>query len=402
MSTASALHGVDGDLPMPRSHWPVHAEDEIAAVTAVLRSGRVNALHHGDEVRAFEAAFAALCDQPHAIAMANGTVTLEVALRALGIGPGDEVVVTPRSFVASASAVVAVGGVPVFADVDPVSQGITAAGIAAVLTARTRAILPVHLNGWPCDMPAIMALANERGLLVIEDCAQAHGARIAGRPVGSFGDAASFSFCTDKIISTGGEGGMLVLRDADVHARAWSLKDHGKTLAAPQPPGPAFRWLHADFGSNHRMTEMQAAIGRRQLGRLPQMLATRRANAAGLDTALGNLPALRLTVPDPDVEHARYKYYAFVRPARLRGGWDRDRIVATAMAEGVPCQSGVCPEIYRERAFVEAGLVPMRRLPVARKLGETSIMLPIDPTLSLGDIGRIGDRLAAIVTEATL
>lgn len=400
MSAAAALHEVV-TTEMPRSRWPVHAEEEIEAVVAVLRSGRVNALHHGDEVKAFEAGFAALCEQPHAIAMANGTLTLEVALRALGIGEGDEVVVTPRSFVASASVVVAVGATPVFAEVDRASQGITAAGIAAVLTPRTRAILPVHLNGWPCAMPAIMALALQHDLRVIEDCAQAHGARIGGRPVGSFGDAASFSFCTDKIISTGGEGGMLMLRDADVHARAWSMKDHGKQLGSTQPPGPTFRWLHAHFGSNYRMTEMQATIGRRQLARLPQMLAARRANAAVLDTALGNLLALRLAVPDDDIEHARYKYYAFVRPERLRKDWNRDRIVGEAMAQGLPCQSGACPEIYREQAFVDAGLAPIKRLQVARMLGETSLMMPIDPTLSPGDVRFIGERLAAIVTQAT-
>ncbi|GGE14497.1 aminotransferase [Polymorphobacter glacialis] len=388
-------------LAIPASRWPVHDEDEIEAVVAVLRSGRVNALHHGDEVRAFEAGFAALSNQPHAIAMANGTVTLEIALRALGIGAGDEVVVTPRSFVASASVVVAVGATPVFADVDPHSQGIAAAGIAAVLTPRTRAILPVHVAGWPCDMDAIMALARDNDLRVVEDCAQAHGARLGGRPVGSFGDAASFSFCTDKIISTGGEGGMLVLRDAEVHARAWSLKDHGKQLAAPQPPGPQFRWLHGSFGSNHRMTEMQAAIGRRQLARLPATLAARQARADTLDAALGNLAALRLTVPEPDIEHARYKYYAFIRPKLLRAGWDRDRIVKTAMAQGLPCQAGICPEIYREQAFVAAGLAPPQRLPMARLLGETSLMLPIDPTLSTDDVALIGRRLAAIINEGT-
>ena len=384
---------------MPRSRWPCHAEDEIAAVADVLRSGRVNALHHGDQTRAFETEFAAACAMPHAIAMANGTVTMEVALRALGIGPGDEVIVSPRSFIASASVVVAVGATPVFADVDADSQNITAATIAAVMTPQTRALLPVHLAGHPCDMDAIMALARGAGLSVIEDCAQAHGGSWRGKPLGSYGDAASFSFCTDKIMSTGGEGGMLLLRDADAHARAWSLKDHGKTLRPAEAPGPAFRWLHDGFGSNLRMTEMQAAIGRRQLARLPQWRAARQRNAAVLDAAFCDQPALRLPPPEPG--HARYKYYAFVRPERLAPGWSRERIVAAAMAAGVAANSGICPEIYREAAFRRAGIGPPQRLPVARALGETSLMLPVDPTMSAADMAVVARGLAAILREAT-
>lgn len=399
MSTGSMLRSIAADAS-PRSRWPVYAMDEIDAVVRVLESGRVNALHHGDETRAFEAEFAGACTMPHAIAMANGTVTLETALRALGIGAGDEVVVSPRSFVASASCVVAVGATPVFADVDAESQNITAATIAAVMTRRTRAILPVHLAGWPCAMDAIMALATSAGVMVIEDCAQAHGATYRGRPLGCFGDAASFSFCTDKIMSTGGEGGMLLVRDPAVHARAWSLKDHGKTLGSQQPPGPAFRWLHDGFGSNLRMTEMQAAIGRRQLQKLPAWRAARQRNAAVYDAVLDAAPALRLTQPGPEIGHARYKYYAFVRPERLRSGWDRDRIVAAAMARGLPCQAGICPEIYREAAFRRAGIGPATPLPVARTLGETSLMLPVDPTLSVDDIGIIAGRMAAILAEA--
>jgi dTDP-4-amino-4,6-dideoxygalactose transaminase len=384
-----------------RSTWPRHEEDEIAAVVEVLRSGRVNALTHGDRCRAFEAAFAERCDMPHAIAMANGTVTLEVALKALGIGPGDEVVVTPRSFMASAGCVVAVGARPVFADVDPDSQLLTAAGIEAVLTPRTRAIVPVHLAGWPCDMPAIMALARAHGLVVIEDCAQAHGARLDGRPVGSFGDAASFSFCTDKIMSTGGEGGILLLRDPAVHARAWSLKDHGKRLAAPMQPGIAFRWLHDDFGSNHRLTEMQAAIGLVQLGKLDRWLEARRCNAAALFAALEGCAALRLPRPGPNIAHAWYKFGAFVRADRLRPGASRDSILLRAHAGGVPVFAGTCPEIYCEEAFRRNGMQPPAPLPVARALGTSSLMLQVDHSLDPADVAATGKRLAEIVEEAT-
>ncbi len=399
MSTAFQLRDVAD--PLPRSRWPVYAEDEIAAATEVLRSGRVNALHHGDQCRAFEAAYARACNMPYALAMANGTATLEVALRALGIGPGDEVIVTPRSFVASASCVVAVGATPVFADVDPVTQNLDPASVATVIGPRTRAILVVHLAGWPCAMEALGILADDNHLAIIEDCAQAHGATIDGRPVGSFGDAASFSFCTDKIMSTGGEGGMLLLRDPDVHARAWSLKDHGKRYGRALPPGPSFRWLHDSFGSNLRMTEFQAAIGCRQLQKLPSWTEARRRNAATLDDHLDGLSALRLTVPTAEIGHAYYKYYAFIRPRHLRSGWDRDRIVAAAMEAGLPCQSGICPEIYREAAFVKAGIGPEAPLPVAQELGTTSLMLPVDQTLSPADMALIAERLAAIIAAAT-
>lgn len=386
-----------------RSLWPVYAEDEIAAVVDVLRSGRVNSLHHGERCAAFEAAFTRLCDMPHAVAVANGTVALEVALRALGIGPGDEVIVPARSFVASASCVVAVGATPVFADVDETSQGLSVASVEAQLSARSRAIIVVHIGGYPAAADELATLARRRGLKLIEDGAQAHGATRDGRPVGSFGDAAAFSFCTDKIMSTGGEGGMLVMRDGDVARRAWSLKDHGKELSATAAPatGHVFRWVHESFGSNYRLTEMQAAIGLIQLGKLEQWIATRRRNAAAILAELAPAPALRIFRPDSNIGHAWYKFYSFVRPEWLRAGWTRDRIVEEAWARGIPCLSGICPEIYREHAFTAASIGPARPLPMARRMGETSLMLPVDPTLAETDCRRMGRVLRAIVDEAS-
>jgi dTDP-4-amino-4,6-dideoxygalactose transaminase len=385
-----------------RSHWPIYGEDEIAEVVDILRSGRVNALHHGDRCRAFERAFADYCGMPHAIAVANGTLALELALRALRIGPGDEVIVPARSFVASASCVAAVGAVPIFADVDPESQTINAATVAAVLTSRTKAVLMVHIAGWPCPADEIIVLARAYGLAVIEDCAQAHGATVGGKPVGSLGDAAAFSFCTDKIMSTGGEGGMLLLRDSEAWARAWAYKDHGKSPDAVRcsHSGGTFRWLHESLGSNWRLTEMQAAIGLRQLAKLPSWLAARRRNAAILNERLGDSAAIRLTPPPPSVGHAYYKYYAFVRPDRLAQGWSRDRIIGEANAAGLPCGSGICPEIYRERAFDAGPSCPQFALPCARALGETSLMLPVDPTLDQAMMVAIGDGLASILRQA--
>lgn len=384
------------------SRWPHHDEDEIAAAVEVLRSGRVNALQHGSYSRAFEGAFARRCDMPHAISLANGTLALELALRALGLGPGDDVIVPARSFVASASCVVACGARPVFADVDPDTQNITATTLARALTPATRAVIAVHLAGLACPMDELGILADELGLKVVEDCAQAHGATLAGRPVGSFGDAAAFSFCTDKIMTTGGEGGMLLLRSGEAWRRAWSMKEHGKDPQLWHAPatGAGFRWLVSGFGSNYRMTELQAAIGLRQLAKLPGWVAARRRNAAALTAALEGTAAIRLVRPDDSFGHAYYRYYAFVRPAALRPSWTRDRIVGAAQEAGVPAQSGSCPEIYRERAFVRAGLAPKRPLPDAAALGRTSIALPVDPTLSEAEAAEMGRRLRAVLEDA--
>jgi dTDP-4-amino-4,6-dideoxygalactose transaminase len=387
----------------PFPPWPVFEADEIDAASRVLASGRVN-YWTGGECAAFEQEFAAACRRDHGISLANGTLALELALMTLGIGPGDEVVVPSRTFIATASCVVARGARPVVADVAADSGNITAETLAAVLTPRTRAVIPVHLAGWPCDMDPILELAAAHGLRVVEDCAQAHGATYKGRPVGSFGDCAAFSFCQDKIMTTGGEGGMLVMDDAALWRRAWEYKDHGKSWDATHdrrdPPG--FRWLHESFGSNFRMTEMQAAIGRRQLAKLPTWLARRRANADFLAACLGQIRGLRVPRPGCDVGHAWYKFYAFIDPDLLRSDWDQTRIIEAIDAAGIPCGSGSCSEIYREKAFSSAGLAPAMPLPVAARLGRTSLMFLVHPTLTTQDmedtavvVARVMDRALA-------
>jgi dTDP-4-amino-4,6-dideoxygalactose transaminase len=383
------------------TNWPVFDDEQIAAAAAVLRSGRVN-YWTGEEGRAFEAEFADAVGGRYGIALANGTVALELALRGFEIGAGDEVVVTPRTFLATASCAVACGATPVFADVDPVSQNITADTIRAVLSPRTRAVIAVHLAGWPCDMEPIATLCRERGLKLIEDCAQAHGATYRGRPVGSLGDAAAFSFCQDTIMTTAGEGGMLVTNDRTLWSRAWAYKDHGKSFEAvyerQHPPG--FRWLHESFGTNWRMTELQAAIGRVQLRRLPAWLEHRRRNAAILAERLQGVAALRLTRPPNHAGHAYYKYYAFVRPDRLAEGWDRDRLLAAITARGVACFSGSCSEIYREKAFDGTGMAPPERLPVAQALGETALMFLVDPALTGIDMEHTADVVEEVFAQA--
>jgi dTDP-4-amino-4,6-dideoxygalactose transaminase len=381
--------------------WPVFADDERAAVEAVLRSGKVN-YWTGTEGRLFEQEFAKHVGVKYAVALANGTVALEAALFALGIGRGDDVVVSCRTFIASASAVVVRGARPVMADVDSESQNVTAETLRAAITPATKALLVVHLAGRPCEMEEIMALANDRGLKVIEDCAQAHGATCRGRVVGSFGHVSAYSFCQDKIMTTGGEGGMLVTDDPAIWRKVWSYKDHGKNyeLMQQQNPGPGFRWVHESFGTNWRMTEMQSAIGRIQLRKLSDWVAARRRHAALLDEAFKHVPGLRISVPPSHIHASYYKHYAWAEPERLEGGWDRDRILREVLARGIPCFTGICPEIYLEKAFQKENLASAKRLPAAERLGETSLMFLVHPTLTDEDMRRTGEVVREVMKLA--
>ena len=402
------------------SPWPSFTLEEGEAAHRVLLSNKVN-YWTGTECREFEKEFAAWAESQHAVALSNGTLALDIALKALGIVPGDEVVVTPRTFIASVSCVVNAGATPVFADVEPDSGNISARTIAAVLTPRTKAVICVHLVGWPCEMDPIMALADQHGLKVIEDCAQAHGARYKGRSVGSIGHVGAWSFCQDKIMTTGGEGGMVTTNDEALWRSMWSFKDHGKSYEAvyerQHPPG--FRWLHESFGTNWRMLEIQAAIGRIQLRRMSDWTAQRHANASALTEALRPFSGQDGSVRIPQLScqsctaqtdgqtcsagcvHAQYKFYAYVRPENMIPGWTRDRIVEAINSEGVPCYQGGCSEVYLEKAFDHTGWRPKERLPVAKVLGENSIMFLVHPTLTHDEIQKTCEVIEQVMTRAS-
>ncbi len=382
--------------------WPIYDEEQIEDVVSVLRSGEVNAWT-GPHVRNFEQRYERFLGVKHAVALANGTVALDLALYSLGLRPGDEVIVTPRSFIASASSVPMAGGVAVFADVDRDSQNITVETISAKLTPKTKGIIAVHLAGWPCDMPAIMAFARENGLWVIEDCAQAHGAEIDGRPIGSFADIAVFSFCQDKIITTGGEGGLVAMNDDELWQKAWSRKDHGKSFDAVynREHAPGFRWLHESIGTNWRMTSIQAVLGSRQLLRLEQWRSIRAHNASILAKAAEEIDALRTPLPPSGTRHAWYRFYTFLRPERLMPEWSRDRIVREINGAGVACFTGSCSEIYLEKAFVNLDMGPVERLPNARELGETSLAFLVDPALDTAAVGRAAQVLREVMASAS-
>lgn len=367
----------------------------------MLQSGKVN-YWTGEDVKNFEKAFADYLGVKHAVAVTNGTFALEAPLHALGIGPGDEVLVPSRTFLASASSVVMCGAKPIMVDVDPVSQNLTVATIEKALTPKTKAIIAVHLAGWPCEMDEIMAFAKANDLFVIEDCAQAHGAEYKGKKAGSLGHVAAFSFCQDKIMSTGGEGGMIVTNNTDLWQKIWSFKDHGKSYDTvfnkKHPPG--FRWLHDSFGTNGRMTGMQAAIGSIQLKKLPAWLQHRQKLVQLMNECLTGLPGLRLSMPPKDVSHASYKYYVFVEPECLAAGWHRDRIMQELQEQGVTCFSGSCSEVYLEKAFENRSWALQKRLPVAQALGEASLMFLVDPTVTEEDAKKAATVLKHIMLEA--
>ncbi|MFM5233465.1 DegT/DnrJ/EryC1/StrS family aminotransferase [Aeromonas caviae] len=384
------------------SPWPSFTQEEADAVSQVILSNKVN-YWTGNECREFEKEFAKWADSDYAIGLANGTLALDVALKALGVGAGDDVIVTPRTFLASASAIVTASANPVFADVDLNSQNITAESIAKVLTPNTKAVIVVHLAGMPADMDPIMELAAEHGFYVIEDCAQAHGAKYKGRSVGSIGHVGAWSFCQDKIMTTGGEGGMVTTSDKALWQAMWSYKDHGKSYESVyhKQHAPGFRWVHDSFGTNWRMMEMQAVIGRIQLKRMEEWTSKRIANAAQLDTVAANYPLLRLVDVPAGFIHAEYKHYFFVNEDYLAEGWSRDRIIDEITARGVPCYQGSCSEVYLEKAFDNTPWRPQQRLPHAKLLGETSLMMLVHPTLSTDEMLRSCQVLAEVLDLAS-
>ena len=389
-------------LNTPFSPWPSFTQQEADAVSQVLLSNKVN-YWTGQECRQFEEEFADWAGSKYAIALGNGTLALDAALQALGIGVGDEVIVTPRTFIASISSVVNAGATPIFADVDEATGNITPESIAAVLTDKTKGIVCVHLAGWPCDMDGIMALADQHHLYVIEDCAQAHGARYKGRSVGSIGHIGAWSFCQDKIMTTGGEGGMVTTDDEQLWRKMWAYKDHGKSYAAVYETEqlPGYNWLHESFGTNWRMTEIQGVIGRIQLAHMSDWIAKRSANAQVIlescakweEKGYLSVPTLEQASQFPNSTHAYYKLYVYVQPNNLAEGWTRDRIIEEINALGVPCYSGSASEVYLEKAFDDTGLRPENRLPIAKQLGETSLMFLVHPTLTTAEIAQTVDAI---------
>ena len=382
--------------------WPSFFEEEANCVRDVVLTNKVN-YWTGQEGREFEKEFSTWTDSKYAVALGNGTLALDLALKALDIKEGDEVIVTPRTFLASVSSVVTAGASPIFADVDLKSQNIEAEGIVKVITSKTKAVIVVHLAGMPAEMDAIMTLSKKHNFYVIEDCAQAHGAKYKGQSVGSIGHIGAWSFCQDKVMTTGGEGGMVTTNDKALWSKMWSYKDHGKSWDAiyNTEHAPGFRWVHDSFGTNWRMTEMQAAIGRIQLKRMADWTHKRNVNAALIDDAVKDIELVRLTNKPDHIVHAEYKHYMFVKPEKLADGWARDRIVDEINKEGVPAFQGSCSEVYLEKAFDNTPWRPTKRLPNAMELGDTSLMFLVHPTLTQENMKKMCDVISMVLTKAS-
>lgn len=381
--------------------WPYYDEETIRLVANVLRSGQVN-YWTGNLTKQFESAFAQHMGATHGIALCNGTVSLEVALKAMGIGPGDEVIVSPRSFIASVSCVLTVGATPIFVDVDLESQNMDPKSIKKAITPNTKAIIPVHLAGEPCEMDEIMAIANEHKLYVLEDCAQAHGAKYKGKYVGSIGHVGSFSFCQDKIISTGGEGGAVITSHTDLYEKMWSLKDHGKKKSKLDrlQLGSEFKWLHDSLGTNYRMTEMQAAIGLRQLSLLEEWVDKRNILARCFIKNLKGQPGIKLIEPKPHIRHAYYRFYCFLDKEVFPKIREAKKQILDSMNEyQIPCFFGSCPEIYKEQAFHKKEFLPSHSLSNAMLLGDTSLMFLVHPTLSENHIKKVCEKFREIINK---
>jgi len=389
------------------SPWPSFTDEEIDSVKDVLASNKVN-YWTGDECRKFEKEFAAWSDSKYAVSLANGTLALDIAFKALEIGDGDEVIVTSRSYIASVTSIINSNAIPIFVDVDLESQNITPENISSAITSKTKAIVCVHLAGWPCEMDEIMSIANDHNLFIIEDCAQAHGAKYKGVSVGSIGHIGCWSFCQDKIMSTGGEGGMVTTNDKSLWLKMWEYKDHGKSYNAvyEQKHPEGFRWIHESFGTNWRMTEIQGAIGRIQLNRMAQWTSVRNRNANILTKCFKNFTDEESPIRIPMLKnqkgsvHAYYKFYVFVRQDFLRDDWDRDRIVSEITSMGIPCMHGSCSEIYLEKAFDNTNFRPKERLPIAKELGESSIVFLVHPTLSEKEMHVIAESATSVFDRA--
>ncbi len=384
------------------SSWPTFSKKELNVIEKIITSGKVNywTNNYGKD---FEKNFSNFFSCKHAIAVANGSVALDIALEALEIKAGDEVIVTPRSYIASASCIVKIGAKPIFADIDLESQNITADSIEQKITKKTKAVICVHLGGWPCDMNKILNISKKYKISIIEDCSQSHGAEINGEKVGSFGHISTFSFCNDKIISTLGEGGMLLTNKKKLWRKMWSIKEHGKNYKKFNKKiyNNLFKWQVDSIGSNYRLTEIQSAVGDIQLKRLENTLKIRKRNANKLRKACEKFDSIRVPLVPNNIKHAYYRFYIFLKVEKLKKSWTRNKIIKKINDLGVPCFTGSCPEIYREKVFIDKKLSPKKRLSNAQDIGETSLAFLVDQTLEKKDLEKACRVIEIIFSQAT-
>jgi dTDP-4-amino-4,6-dideoxygalactose transaminase len=392
--------------------YPYFDKHTLKKVEQVLKSGRVN-YWTGKECTNFEKEFSKYHNIKYSVAVSNGSVALEIVLKALNLKPIAAVIVTPRSFVISASCVLNMGLKPIFADVD-LNGNLNIEGIRRAYKREIKAIIVVHLNGLSCDLGPIVKFAKEKKLYLIEDCSQAHGAIYKGKKVGTFGDIATWSFCQDKIISTGGEGGMISTNSKKLWLKCWSIKDHGKNYKSVfyKKHKTGFKWLHDNLGSNYRMTEMQAAIGREQLKNLDNQLKIRNVIANIYLNELKDYYQKYNLLQKSDFKcqtcpfkqnekkcnkcmHAFYRLNLFINKNKIK----QIKLIKQLDKNKINCSAGSCPEIYREKIFKKLRFYPKKRLANAKLLGETSIMFPIDPGRSIAKVKTEINSIKKILNE---
>lgn len=363
-----AVNGGAKTRTKPFTGWPIFDDREVSAVEEVVRSGKWGCLS-GTKVSEFEKKFAEFQGAKYGICIVNGTAALEVALRAVGVKAGDEVIVPPYTFIASASAVLMIGAIPVFVDVEPESYNLDPTKIEAAITPKTKAILAVHIAGGPADMDGIMAVAKKHGLKVVEDAAQAHGAEWDGRRVGAIGDAGTFSFQASKNLNSG-EGGIVVTNDPEVYSKAWSLHNIGRV--------PDGQWYeHRILGWNMRMTEFQAAILLAQMERLEDQMKTRDENARYLSEELSKIEGISPLKRHPKATSHAYHLFVLRYDPKAFNDAPRSAFIKALQAEGIPCSSGYVP-LYKEQLFyVEPDGCPMGCSFYGRKMDYSTVSCPV-------------------------
>ncbi|MDA8840899.1 DegT/DnrJ/EryC1/StrS aminotransferase family protein [Gammaproteobacteria bacterium] len=381
--------------------WPSFSAGESKIVSDVLRSNKVNYLF-GDNGAKFEKGFSDFSQTKYALAVANGTLALDLCLRSLHLKKGDEVLVTSRSYVASASSIALLGAVPVWCDVDLNSQNIDISEIEKNYSKKTRAILCVHFAGFPCDMDKITSFAKSKNIFVIEDCAQAHGARLNGRSVGSFGHISAWSFCNDKIMSLGGEGGMVTTNSKHFHQFISSFNNHGKNLKKyySSKKHKNFPYIHDSLGSNYRLTEMQSALGIYQLSKMKSWHALRKRNAQVFIDSVADLKIAITPTISSSIQHAWYKLYITLDPKLFKKSISREFVIENLNQHLVPCSFGGSGEIYREKAFKNISYLKSGTLKNASFLEKNSIILQVHPTISINEIKRRAKILKLVLIRA--
>lgn len=376
-------------------NYPYYPDKLLNKIIKTFKSGKVN-YWTGKEGKFFEKEFSRYLGNKYSVAVSNGSVALEIALKALNLKKNAHVIVTPRSFIISASCVINLGFKPIFADVNS-NGNLSIEGIKKSYTKQVKAIILVHLNGLSCDMDPIINFAKKHKIKIIEDCSQAHGAVYKNKPVGSYGDISTWSFCQDKIMSTGGEGGMISTNNKSIWEKCWSIKDHGKNylITHTKKNKLGFKWLHHNFGSNYRMTEVQSLIGRYQLKDLNYQVKKRNLIANQVISSLKIFWEKYHLISQPNFEcsscikkikkkncnnciHAFYRLNLFINVNREK----KLKILNNIQKKKVNCNEGPCPLIFKEKIFKKLKIKPKNKLTNAIVLGDRSIVYHINPNIS--------------------